>query len=118
MNSLRPNIDLADEDALTGVFRMSTSYFDGLTIPPRGSDLPTLFAAKLNPAPVLRIESTAGSPTLSWPAKATNYVLEAATSLPAVSWTTVTNTPTVTATNHRVQLPLTGPAQFFRLRQP
>jgi hypothetical protein len=103
---------------LTGVFRKSTAYFDGLTFSPRGSDLPTLFAAKLSPAPVLRIGSTAGSPTLSWPAKATNYVLEAATSLPVVSWTTFTNTPTVTATNRSVQLPATGSARFFRLRQP
>lgn len=56
--------------------------------------------------------------TLSWPVEAKDYILEATASLPAVSWTTVTNTPTVTATNRSVQLPLTGPAQFFRLRRP
>jgi len=44
-------------------------------------------------------------------------MLEAATSLPAVSWNTVTNTPSVTTSEHSVQLPLTGPAQFFRLRK-
>ena len=49
---------------------------------------------------------------------ATNYVLEATTSLPAVSWTTVTNTLNVTATNRSVQPPLTGNARCFRLRQP
>lgn len=53
---------------------------------------------------------------LSWPVQATNFVLESATTLPAVSWTTVTNTPTVTATDRSVQLPLTGSAKFFRLR--
>ncbi len=103
---------------LTGVFRKSTSYFDGLTITPRGSDLPTLFAAKLSQAPILRIESTAGSPTLRWPAKATNYVLEAETSLPAVSWSAVTNKTTVSGRDRRVQLPSTGNAKFFRLRKP
>lgn len=44
--------------------------------------------------------------------------IESATSLPAVSWTTVTNTPTDTATERSVQLPLTGNARFFRLRKP
>jgi hypothetical protein len=61
---------------------------------------------------------SAGSATLTVSAKAANNVLEATTSLPAVSWTTVTNTPTVTATERSVQLPLTGNARFFRLRQP
>jgi hypothetical protein len=44
--------------------------------------------------------------------------LEAATSLPALSWATVTNTPTVNSTECSVQLPLTGNAKFIRLRQP
>jgi hypothetical protein len=66
----------------------------------------------------LKIARTASDLTLSWPIEATNFVLEATTSLPAVSWTTVTNTPTITATERSVQLPLTGPARFFRLRQP
>lgn len=102
---------------VTGRFR-STASFDGLTLVPRGSLYPTVFAAKLNAAPPLRIEQSAGLPILAWPTKATNYVLEAATSPAAVSWTTVTNTATVTATDRRVQLPATGNAQFFRLRKP
>lgn len=75
-------------------------------------------AAALNPPkPQVRIKSAAGAANLSRPAKATDYVLETATALPVVSWATVTNTPAVTATNRRVQLPLTAPAQFFRLRR-
>lgn len=83
-----------------------------------GSDY---FLARLAPpaAVELRVAKTASGVALSWPAEATSYVLEAATSLPAVSWATVTNTPTVTTMNERsVQLPVTGTARFFRLRQP
>jgi hypothetical protein len=67
---------------------------------------------------VLGIARTASDLTLSWPIDATNFVLEATTSLPAVSWTTVTNTPAVTTNERSVQLPTTGNARFFRLRQP
>jgi hypothetical protein len=50
--------------------------------------------------------------------KATNYVLEAATSLPAISWNPVTNNPTISGRERSLQLPLTGAAKFFRLRSP
>lgn len=76
------------------------------------------FIAKISMGATLKMSLSGQTVTLSWPVGATNYVLEAAPSLPAISWTTVTNTPTVTATNRSVQLPITGPAQFFRLRQP
>jgi hypothetical protein len=62
--------------------------------------------------------NSAYSLTLSWPVEATNYVLEAATSQPALSWAPVTNPPIVSATERSVQLPLTGNAKFFRLRKP
>lgn len=67
---------------------------------------------------MLKISRTGETVILSWPASATNYFLEAATSMPALSWDSVTNTPTVTTNERNVQLPLTGNAQFFRLRQP
>ncbi len=66
----------------------------------------------------LQISRSSQNVSLSWPAEATDYFLETATSLPAVSWATVTNTPTVTTNERSVQLPLTGNAQFFRLRKP
>ncbi len=66
----------------------------------------------------LKIVRTASGVALSWPVGATNYVLEVATSLSAVSWNAVTNNPTVGATERSVQLPLTGNAKFFRLRKP
>ena len=55
---------------------------------------------------------------LSWPAKATNYVLEAATSLPAIAWSSVTNAPSVNGRERNLQLPVTGPAKSFRLHKP
>ena len=88
-----------------------------------GDDTTTdVFLARLFDAdavvPELKIAKNPAGLALSWPIEATNYVLEATTSLPAVSWTTVTNTPTVTTTNRSLQLPVTGKAQFFRLRKP
>lgn len=68
--------------------------------------------------PTIAIARSAENVTLSWPVSATDFVLEATTSLPTDSWTTVTNTPTVTTNERSVQLPLTGNARFFRLRQP
>jgi hypothetical protein len=76
------------------------------------------FIAKISFREVLKISRTGQMVNLSWPASATNYFLEAATSLPAISWATVTNTPIVTPTERSVQLPLTGNAHFFRLRKP
>ena len=67
---------------------------------------------------MLKISRSGQTLRLSWPTFATNYILETTTSLPAASWEVVTNTPTVTAPSRCVQLPLTGPSQFFRLRQP
>lgn len=66
----------------------------------------------------VQISRSGQNVTLSWPAEATDYVLETTTSLPAASWATVTNTPTVTTNERSVQLPLTGTAKYFRLRRP
>jgi hypothetical protein len=75
------------------------------------------FLAKISFGDELRISLAGQTVTLSWPAQATNYVLEATSSFPAVSWDTVTNTPTVTAAGGSVQLPARESAQFFRLRK-
>lgn len=81
-----------------------------------------LFITRINdPSAVaveLKIARTTAGVALSWPVQATNYVLEAATSLPAVTWNPVTNNPTVGPAERSVQLPITGAAKFFRLRSP
>lgn len=76
------------------------------------------FVAKISMAEVLKISRTGQTVSLSWPASATDYILEATTSLPAATWDSVTNNPTVGSTERSVQLPLTGTAKFFRLRKP
>ncbi|MCL4785954.1 MAG: hypothetical protein KJ070_04055 [Verrucomicrobia bacterium] len=110
-------------DALGSVFLGATinaaGSFDGLALPSRPDVYgQTSMLTKLSERPQLRITNVVGLATITYPAKATNYVLEAATLLPAVSWSTVTNTSTVSGRDRRVQLPATGNAQFFRLRQP
>jgi len=102
---------------VTGVTRSTDGRFGGLPLAAI-SNTDTVFAAKISPKPPLKIAYSPGNAKLSWPVGATNYVLETTTSFSAVSWTTVTNTPTITATNRSVQLPLTGNARFFRLRRP
>jgi hypothetical protein len=76
------------------------------------------FVAKISLRERLKIVRAGRTVVLSWPVGATNYILEAAASLPAGSWETVTNNPTVTTDEHSVQLSLTDAAKFFRLRKP
>jgi hypothetical protein len=64
------------------------------------------------PAPSLTVTVGAGGLTLSWPAAVTGYLLESAPALPATTWT-----PVAGVANNSVTVPLTGDAQFFRLRQ-
>jgi hypothetical protein len=91
-------------------------------LPPQTDGSPDFFVARLfDPSAVavqLKITRTASGVALSWPVQATNYVLEAAATLPAISWYPVTNNPTVGPTERSVELPITGAAKFFRLRAP
>lgn len=52
---------------------------------------------------------------LSWPASASNYVLESSSCLTA-GWTAVTASPETNDQTLRVTVPLAGPQQFFRLK--
>jgi hypothetical protein len=89
---------------------------------PNANNNPDIFLVRLFDAdsfvPELRLAKTPWGVALSWPVEATNHMLEATTLLPAVSWSAVTNTPTVTTNERSVQLPLTGNTTFFRLRKP
>jgi len=91
----------------------SPPLFDGISI-----SASAVMLAKLTERPRLDIGRSVGGVQLSWPSKATNYVVEAATSLSASSWDTDTNAPTVIGRNRCLQLPATGNAKFFRLRKP
>jgi hypothetical protein len=61
----------------------------------------------------VQISSSAKNVTLSWPAKAADFVFEAATSLSADSRAPVTSAPTINETHRSVQLPVNCNAQFF-----
>lgn len=105
----------------TGSVRDVAGNFGGIPLiplPPYDGTNPTLVVAKIAQKPPLRIASTAQKVTLAWPVGATDYVLEAATTLSAITWDPVTNNPTVGPTERSVQLPLTGATTFFRLRKP
>ena len=53
---------------------------------------------------------------ITWPASATNYVLEAADMLSASNWTAVTNKPIVQNGQSVLQLEPSGARKFFRMR--
>ena len=53
--------------------------------------------------------------TIAWPASAANFVLQVADSLPASSWTTLTNTPVLLDGNLVTILDPTEAKRFFRL---
>ena len=53
---------------------------------------------------------------IDWPAGSGNYVLEAADSLPASSWTLVASTPVIVNARLSVILEAPAAAKFYRLR--
>lgn len=65
------------------------------------------------PAPTLAIQREAGSVTITWPAAATGYVLQATDSLAPANWQTVAHT--TQGSENRAVAQTTGTARFFRL---
>jgi thiol-disulfide isomerase/thioredoxin len=53
---------------------------------------------------------------LCWPTNALSFTLESSTSLANPAWTAWPATPTVVNGSNTVQVPMTDPARFFRLR--
>ncbi len=54
--------------------------------------------------------------TITWPITATNYLLEAADTLTATNWVTVTNTPVVLDGRSAIISDQTQPIKFYRMR--
>jgi hypothetical protein len=68
--------------------------------------------------PELNIRQVAGSVVVRWPVAATNYVLEATTSLSvAGSWGAVTNTAAVVDGEYTVTDAVTGAMKIYRLKR-
>lgn len=82
------------------------------------------FDSVLPPAvvkPSLSITRLGAEVTVSWPLWASNFTLQEAVGQlpPTASWTNAAVQTVVTTNNeHRVYLPGTGPARFYRLSQP
>jgi len=95
----------ADNNNLYGIAPGGGTNFDGtvfeLTLPP------------LSP-PVLSILLNGHQSVLSWPASATNYLLQSATNLSSPNWVTISNATSVTSITVTNSLP----AQYFRLASP
>lgn len=86
-----------------------------------GTIINTMVIQKLAPTvlPPLRIERSDNAVILSWPAAVGGIHLESTSSFdPGTTWAPVPDAPTLGPTEWSVQLPLTGNARFFRLRQP
>jgi len=62
--------------------------------------------------------TSAGSLTLSWPRYGAHFAMESTATLGSGNgWTSITNSLTDDGTAFRVTVPVTGSAQFFRLKQ-
>ncbi len=68
--------------------------------------------------PVLTIVRLGGNVYLSWPAAATNFVLQQATQLAPRAWTNVAIVPIVSSNSFQVGDFTTDPVRFYRLSAP
>jgi len=71
------------------------------------------------PVPLLSVATSESNLTLRWPMYATNFLLEATTSLsPPEAWAPVTNTVVTVGETFSVTVDYGLPRRFFRLRRP
>lgn len=67
----------------------------------------------------LSVRQTNSNAFIAWPVAPTGFQLQSATSLaPPVSWTSVTNTVSITNSQNAVTVPIGAGSQFFRLIRP
>jgi hypothetical protein len=73
----------------------------------------------INPRPALSISQSGQNISLSWPAWATNYVLQSSGSLtPPASWNNATATATVSNGVSITTVPMSAQASYYRLFHP
>jgi hypothetical protein len=95
----------------------ATAHFFTLNVAPNASKTSQV-ALSLSPPPVLRITDLGGSVQLSWPAAATGYALESATTLgPIANWLACTNSVSVIGDQQVVNITPASQAAFYRLKQ-
>jgi len=112
-------VDTSGSVYLAGFFASSTIAFDGVTLTNAGGR--DIFLAKLAPVPVvppvLSITLSNGLLFLSWPAAATDFMLESTSDLAAAPWSPVTAQSGIFGTNRLLVLPPSDPEAFFRLHR-
>ncbi len=78
-----------------------------------------LFVTRIAPDPMLNVERTGNTVTISCLHSLAGFALEAAESLAApVTWTPVTTTPTRNGLYDTIELDASSGGQYFRLRRP
>ena len=113
---------------LRAAYAVAGNYLLGLNdqivlrqvVDPQAASLKTDYlngSITINPAPTLSITASQQTLTLSWPAWASNFVLQQAES-PSLVWTKLTAPVVVTSNSASVQLPLTATTRFYRLQSP
>jgi hypothetical protein len=111
--------DSAGNVFVTAMTWTSAGSFDGIRFVPIPGTYQTTVVARLSERPSLEMALSAAGVQLSWPAKATNYVLETAMSLaPGSAWAPVLTPPTTLGRQSTVPVNTSTPAQFFRLHKP
>lgn len=78
----------------------------------------TIFTLTLPGPPPVGIAPAGDQIVISWPASATNFMLQSATDLSAGSWSNITSGIVTAGTNRVFTNTPNGPAAFFRLLQP
>ena len=112
--------DLQGSIRLTAVSGSVTVRF--FTLQARVLQFPPLVvhSTTIVPNPPLRLSVTRVGPTelqISWPTNHTGYALESAPTLPALAWTTVTNSRVITSDHFYVKVHTGAAQEFFRLRK-
>jgi len=95
-----------------GEYAISGATLNALLI--SGLNVP-IFIAIGPPAPQLSVISAGNQVVLSYPAWATNYILQSAATPASTSWQTTTNGLVTGVTNVAVTVTNISPARFFRL---
>ena len=68
--------------------------------------------------PLLQAQMSGNNFVLSWPLSAADYILQTSTNLTDTnSWTTVTNVPAIVNLQNTITNPISGGAQFYRLKK-
>lgn len=92
------------------------AYVIGLTLDYALMSL-TVVDASPSPPVLTILQLGVGSIEVSWPADASDYTLESATNLPAIIWSPVTNSVTITGDQCIVQLEAIESQVMYRLRK-